>query len=286
MRVANLSGRLSLVTAPGEAVDVERASAGRFSSDVQSAYDRWDELTEFAATVTAGRPDAVRIRDEDLGNPVPGPRQVFAIGLNYVDHADESNFSVPDSPTVFTKFPTSLTGPYGQVQLPEGGNVDWEVELVVVMSRHAEHVSEADAWSHVAGLTVGQDISERLGQLSGPVPQFSLAKSYPGFGPLGPVVVSPDEVPDPDNLELGAFINGERVQEGTTAQLVFSVPALISRLSAITPLLPGDVIFTGTPAGVGMGRTPQRYLQDGDELVSYVAGIGEMRQRMVAAAGA
>jgi 2,4-didehydro-3-deoxy-L-rhamnonate hydrolase len=283
VKLANLSGRLSLVTAPGEAVDVERASAGRFSSDVQSAYERWDELTEFAATLTPGRADAVALREEDLGNPIPRPRQIFAIGLNYADHAAESKLSVPDTLTVFTKFQTSLTGPYGEVELPEGGNVDWEVELVVVIGRYAEQVAEADAWNHVAGLTVGQDISERVIQLSGPAPQFSLGKSFPGFGPLGPVVVTPDEVPDRDNLALGALINGEQVQEGTTSQLVFPIPALISQLSAVTPLLPGDVIFTGTPAGVGLGRTPQRYLKPGDELVSYVEGIGEMRQRMVAA---
>ncbi|WP_445397741.1 fumarylacetoacetate hydrolase family protein [Streptomyces sp. LE64] len=286
MKVANVSGRLSLMTAPLEAVDVERASAGRFSSDVQSAYERWDALTEFAATVTPGRPDAVRVRPEDLGNPVPSPRQVFAIGLNYADHAAESKFAVPDTPTVFTKFISCLTGPYGQVTLPAGGDVDWEVELVAVIGRYADQVSEAEAWNHVAGLTVGQDISERRLQLSGPAPQFSLGKSFPGFGPVGPVLVSPDEVPDRDDLELGTLINGEQVQQGRTRDLVFPISALISRLSAVAPLLPGDVIFTGTPAGVGLGRTPQRYLQDGDELVSYVKGIGEMRHRMVAARGA
>ncbi|MGW6458311.1 fumarylacetoacetate hydrolase family protein [Streptomyces sp. NPDC055078] len=283
MKVANVSGRLSLVTAPGEAVDVERASAGRFSADMQSAYERWDELTEFASTVSPGRPDAVPLSAAELGNPVPAPRQIFAIGLNYADHAAESKLSVPESPTVFTKFPTCLTGPYGNVTLPPGGDVDWEVELVVIIGRRAERVPEADAWKYVAGLTVGQDISERRLQLSGPAPQFSLGKSFPGFGPVGPVVISPDEVPDRDDLELGTLINGEQVQQGRTSDLVFPVAALISSLSAVTALLPGDVIFTGTPSGVGLGRTPQRYLRDGDELVSYVGGIGEMRHRMVAA---
>ncbi|ATY13428.1 FAA hydrolase family protein [Amycolatopsis sp. AA4] len=283
MKVATVDGRLALVTAPGKAVDAAEASGGRFGPDVQQAYERWAELSEFAATLGEGHALERPVRDDQLGNPIPAPRQVFAIGLNYADHAAESSFAVPETPPVFTKFPTCLTGPYGDVVLPEGGNVDWEVELVAVVGKHADRVAEDEAWDYVAGLTVGQDISERRLQLAGPAPQFSLAKSYPGFGPLGPVVVSPDELPDRDDLELGALVNGEQVQKGRTSQMVFPVPALIARLSAVTPLLPGDVVFTGTPSGVGMGRTPQRWLQAGDQLVSYVHGIGELRQRMVAA---
>jgi 2,4-diketo-3-deoxy-L-fuconate hydrolase len=282
VRVANVSGRLSLVPAPGDVVDVERASGGRFTADPQAAYERWDDLVEFAATVGRGHPQARAVREEELGNPVPRPRQVFAIGLNYADHAAESKLSVPETPPVFTKFATCLSGPFGQVELPEGGNVDWEVELVIVIGRRADRVAEDGAWQHIAGLTVGQDLSERRLQLAGPAPQFSLGKSYPGFGPIGPVLVTQDELPNRDDLELGCLINGEQVQKGRTSDMVFPVPALIAHLSAVTPLLPGDVIFTGTPAGVGLGRTPQRYLQPGDELVSYIRGIGEMRQQMVA----
>jgi 2-keto-4-pentenoate hydratase/2-oxohepta-3-ene-1,7-dioic acid hydratase in catechol pathway len=283
MKVANVSGRLCLVTAPDRAVDVERASDGRIGADVQQAYGRWAELAEFAATVPAGHPHEQPIRAEDLGNPVPAPRQVFAIGLNYVEHAAEAKLTVPETPTVFTKFPSCLTGPYGDVVLPPGGNVDWEVELVVVVGRLAERVPESEAWQYVAGLTVGQDISERRLQMAGPAPQFSLGKSYPGFGPLGPVVVTPDELANRDDLELGARVNGEQMQKGRTSEMVFSVPALIARLSAVTPLWPGDVIFTGTPSGVGLGRVPERYLKPGDELVSYIGGIGELRQQLVAA---
>jgi 2-keto-4-pentenoate hydratase/2-oxohepta-3-ene-1,7-dioic acid hydratase in catechol pathway len=280
--VANVVGRLSLVTAPDEVVDVERASGGRFAADPQAAYERWDELVDFAATVGPGHPDAVALREEELGNPVPRPRQVFAIGLNYADHAAESKLSVPETPPVFTKFPACLSGPFGQIELPAGGNVDWEVELVAVIGRRAYRVAEDAAWGHVAGLTVGQDLSERRLQLSGPAPQFSLGKSYPGFGPMGPVLVTPDELPNSDDVELGCLINGEQVQKGRTSDMVFSVPELIASLSAVTPLLPGDVIFTGTPSGVGLGRTPQRYLKPGDELVTYVSGLGEMRHHMVA----
>lgn len=285
MRVANLSGRLVLITADGTgAVDVQRASDGRFGPDPQAVYDRWEAFASWGASadLSAAEPFAV----EDLGAPAPAPRQVLAIGLNYREHAAESGFSVPDAPTVmFTKWASCLTGPVTEVVLPGDGHTDWEVELVAVIGREAREVSEADAWDHVAGLTVGQDLSERITQMAGPSPQFSLGKSLPGFGPLGPWLVTPDDVGNRDDLELGCSINGEQMQKGRTRELIFSVPAMISKLSRKLPLLPGDVLFTGTPAGVGLGRSPQRFLAAGDELVSYVTGIGELRQRFVAAPG-
>ncbi len=148
--------------------------------------------------------------------------------------------------------------------------------------RRAEHVAEADAWSHVAGLAVGQDISERVSQLAGPAPQFSLGKSYPGFAPVGPWLTTPDELENPDDLELRATVNCEEVQKSRTSELIFSVPELIARLSAVVPLLPGDLLFTGTPPGVGLGRSPQRRLAPGDEPVSTIESIGELRQRFTA----
>lgn len=280
MRIANLSGRLVLIR-DGLAVDVERASDGTFPADPQAVYERWEEFRSWAADaeLPAGEP----FEPTALGSPVPAPRQTLAIGLNYRDHAAESGFTVPEGlPPVFTKFVTSITGPVTEVRLPAGGHTDWEVELVAVIGRRAEAVPEAEAWAHVAGLTVGQDISERIVQLAGPVPQFSLGKSYPGFTPIGPWLVTPDEFDNPDDLELRCTINGEEVQKGHTRDLIFSVPTLIARLSAVLPLLPGDVVFTGTPAGVGLGRDPQRWLAAGDELVSTVEGIGELRQSFVA----
>ncbi|WP_433685754.1 fumarylacetoacetate hydrolase family protein [Nocardia sp. CA-119907] len=281
MRFANISGRLNLVTPSDVAVDVERASEGNFGARVQGAYERWDELIKTAEGLTesAGTPLAA-IAPEDFGNPAPQPRQVFAIGLNYADHAAESNFAVPEEPPVFTKFATSLSKPYGTVVLPPG-KVDWEVELVVVIGRGGHRIPAQEAWSRVAGVSVGQDLSERDRQRVGPAPQFSMGKSFPSFGPIGPLLVTPDEFDNPDDLELGCLINGEQMQKGKTADMIFPVPELIARLSAITPLLPGDVIFTGTPAGVGIGRTPQRFLAPGDELVSYVRGVGQMHHLMV-----
>lgn len=281
MKLANISQRAALVVGDDQVIDLAEASQGRFGPDIHDAYERSDEVRDFAAGVDPAGHPVRRVTAADYGNPVPHPRQVFAIGLNYADHASETEFEKPTQPPVFTKWPTSLTGPTGDIVLP-AGQVDWEVELVAVIGRTARQVPAAQAWDYVAGLTVGQDISERVRQTAGPAPQFGLAKSHPAFGPLGPVVVTPDEVPDRDDLELGCLINGEQMQEGRTRDLIFPVPELIADLSSVVTLLPGDVIFTGTPAGVGLGRRPQRFLAAGDELVSYVEGIGTMRHRFVA----
>ncbi|WP_324674277.1 fumarylacetoacetate hydrolase family protein [Mycobacterium sp. 663a-19] len=264
------------------ALDVHQASDGRFDTSPQQIYDEWGDFLSWAREADPGSGEP--FSTSELGAPAPAPKQVFAIGLNYRAHAAESHFDVPDEPTVmFTKWPSCLTGPVTTVGLPADGHTDWEVELVVVMGRLAHRITADEAWEHVAGVTVGQDLSERITQTSGPSPQFSLGKSLPGFGPTGPWLVTPDEFDNPDDLELGCAINGEQMQKGRTSDLVFSVPTLISRLSQKLPLLPGDVLFTGTPAGVGLGRTPPRYLASGDELISYVSGIGELRQNFVAA---
>jgi 2-keto-4-pentenoate hydratase/2-oxohepta-3-ene-1,7-dioic acid hydratase in catechol pathway len=209
---------------------------------------------------------------------------VFGIGLNYRDHAAESGLPVPaGEPPVFTKFPSCITGPHGDIELPPGGHVDWEVELVAVIGRHARHVPAGRGLEYVAGYAVGQDVSERVLQLAATPPQFSMGKSLPGFGPVGPWLVTLDELADPGDLALGCEINGEPVQSSRTSQLIFGVPALVANLSASVLLLPGDIIFTGTPAGVGLGRNPQRWLAGGDVLTSHIEGIGEMRHRFVAA---
>ncbi|TDD40158.1 fumarylacetoacetate hydrolase family protein [Actinomadura sp. KC06] len=279
MRIGNLAGRLVLLDGD-RAVDVEAASGGRFGPDPQAVYAEWDAFRAWASAVDLG--GGAGFDPAELGAPVPAPRQVFAIGLNYRDHAAESGYDAPDGlPPVFTKFATSITGPVTEVALPPGGHTDWEVELVAVIGRRARNVPEDEGWDHVAGLTVGQDISERISQMAGPAPQFSLGKSFPGFAPTGPWVVTPDEFADPGDLELSSAINGEEVQKARTRELIFSVPLLVARLSAVLPLLPGDLVFTGTPAGVGLGRAPQRWLAPGDELVSRIEGIGELRQRFV-----
>lgn len=167
--------------------------------------------------------------------------------------------------------------------IPSGGNVDWEVELVLVMGAEARHIDEDSAWDHIAGVTVGQDLSERITQLRGPAPQFGLGKSYPGFAPQGPFLVTSDELRDRDDLEIGCRIDDEVVQCGRTSEMIFNVPALVAKISENVTLYPGDVIFSGTPAGVGMGREPKRYLIAGETLHTWIEGVGEMTQRFVPA---
>jgi 2,4-didehydro-3-deoxy-L-rhamnonate hydrolase len=281
VKIANLNGRLVLVVGDNLAVDVEKASSGSFSSSIQDIYGRWDEFVSWSRSASTG--SAITFDPQNLKCPTPSPSQVFAIGLNYASHAAESGFALPEAPVVFTKYQSCLTGPSGEIVLPEGGNTDWETELVVVIGKNASDVSVSDAWSYVAGLTLGQDISERITQASGPAPQFGLGKSFANFGPVGPVVVTPDEFPNPDSIKLGCTINGVEMQNGDTLDFIFSVPELVSRLSRIVTLRAGDIIFTGTPAGVGLGRSPQVYLKPGDQLDTWAEGIGELHHVFKAA---
>lgn len=279
MRVVNVSGRLALELADG-IVDVATASEGKFGPDIQAVYDRWSDFVEWASAqteVTGPLPAA-----SDLGSPVPCPRQNFAIGLNYRDHADESGIPYPEQPLVFTKFQSSIAPPTGELRLPSA-NVDWEVELVAVIGTGGANISTDDAWQHVAGLTIGQDFSERKVQTAGRPPQFSMGKSYPGFTPMGPRLVTLDEFENVDDIALECRVNDEVMQSGRSSQLIFTVPELIAWLSSICTLQPGDVIFTGTPAGVGGARKPPRFLAPGDVVLTTIDGIGSLEQRCVEA---
>ena len=283
MQLANISGRLALVTGQG-GIDVAAASGGRFGHDPQAVYGQWQEFRRWADDAAsrgaAVTDEAVPIEERELGAPAPRPAQVFAIGMNYRDHAAETGLEAPATPATFTKFPTCLTAPFADVMLPSEF-VDWEVELVVVIGARAHHVTSSGAWDHVAGVTVGQDLSERVVQISGGG-QFSLGKSFPGFGPTGPWLVTPDELHDPDDLELSCSVDGREVQKSRTSQMVFGVPELIARLSAVLPLLPGDLIFTGTPAGIGATRQPPQFLRPGQVLTSYLEGAGTIANRLIA----
>ena len=274
MKFANHKGR-AVVTDGRRAAHVADASSGKFPDAPAEIFPVWDEFAAWArsAELSADLSAGFELDAADLGAPSPAPRQVFAIGLNYAAHARESGLDLPSEPAVFTKFPTSVTGPSTVLELPTD-TVDYEAELVAVIGRFGHRVPEERAWDHVAGVTVGQDISERARQLVGPAPQFSLGKSFPGFAPTGPWIVTPDELDRPDDLALGCSINGQVMQDARTDDLIFSVPAIVARLSAVLPLLPGDLIFTGTPSGVGGARTPPVFLRDGDVLETWVEGIG------------
>jgi len=279
VRFANVRGRASLLVGDG-VVDVERASGGRFAADPMAAFARWSEFVDWAAGRRAGDAGGPLL-ETDSGPPVPRPRSVFAIGLNYRDHAREAGLELPKQPMVFTKFPGCLAGPQGDI-VCHSERVDWEVELVVVIGRGGRGIAERDALAHVAGYTVGQDVSDRRLQFADVPPQFSLGKSIDGYGPIGPAVVSLDAFADPNDLALTCDVSGERMQDGRTSDMVFGVPALVAYLSRWCSLAPGDLIFTGTPAGVGSTRDPRRYLAPGDEVVSTIEGIGTLRNRCIA----
>jgi 2-keto-4-pentenoate hydratase/2-oxohepta-3-ene-1,7-dioic acid hydratase in catechol pathway len=278
MRIASRLGR-SIIVEGNLCVDIHDASQGAFGHRIDDLYQNWQGFIEWARE-SAPAPDQP-FDVSELDAPVQHPRQVFAIGLNYLDHAAEAGVKPPSSATVFTKFPTCLVGPTATIELPSN-TVDWEVELVAVIGQTADRVSEADAWNHVAGLTVGQDISERTMQLAGPVPQFSLGKSYRTFGPIGPWLVTSDDLARRDDLELQCSVAGRVLQKGRTCQMIFSVSELIAQISAVCPMLPGDVLFTGTPPGVGLARKPQEYLQPDTTLVSEIEDIGKLVNPVVA----
>ena len=279
MRLVNLDGRMGLEV-EDRFIDLEKRSEGRFSSDPMAIFPILDELRAWAAVQVAEGGDP-EIRPERLGPPVSHPTQVFAIGLNYKDHAEEAGLPMPKTPMVFTKFPTCLVGPRAEVPLTSD-RVDWEIEQVVVIGREARGVPASRAWDHVAGFCVGQDISDRKLQFSDKPPQFSLGKSAEAFGPIGPALVTLDEFEDPYELVLRCHVDGEEMQSSTTANLIFSVPELIDYISAYCALCPGDLIFTGTPGGVGSVREPRRYLAAGETIESEIEGIGRLSNRCIA----
>lgn len=217
-----------------------------------------------------------------IGPCVGGVGKFIGIGLNYIDHAAESGARPPSEPIVFMKATSSICGPYDHLVLPRGSRkTDWEVELGVVIGKTAKYVREANALNHVAGYCVVNDVSEREFQIEREG-QWAKGKSADTFGPIGPWLVTADEIGDPQHLNLWLRVNGQPMQEGTTAAMIFDVAYLVSYLSHFMTLHPGDIIATGTPAGVGMGRKPQRFLHSGDLIEAGIDGLGAQRQRVVA----
>jgi len=275
-RFANVAGRSSLVDDAGDYYDLERMTGGDVSADpamaladitaLGAAQTRLDDMTPFGTLAGA-----------DIRPPV-APRNVFAVGLNYADHVTESKMELPKTPLVFTKFPSCIVGADDDVEL-RSEHADYEIELVVVIGTGGRDIAAVDAWDHVLGLTAGQDISDRVLQFAAQPPHFDLAKSRDTYGPLGPTLVSPDMFDDPTDLAITCSINGELRQNSRTSDLVFSIADLIAYLSSIMTLAPGDIIFTGTPAGVGGSQG--RFLAPGDVITSEIEGIGTLTNHCV-----
>lgn len=273
--LANVGGRAALVS-DGNYYDLESLTGGELSSDPMAALLVPERLSEITTQLESHEPTGVADLDR-FGPPIPRPTNVFAIGLNYQAHADEGSMEVPDNPLVFTKFASCLVGPTAQIEMRSDA-VDYEAELVVVIGPGGKDIEPENAWAHVVGLMVGQDISDRAVQFAAKPAHFDLGKSFDTFGPIGPTMVSP-QMSNRDRLQIVTEVNGERRQDSTTDKMIFDVPTLISYISRVTRLTPGDLIFTGTPDGIGIAQG--KLLLDGDVVTTRIEGIGTLTNRCV-----
>ena len=280
LRLASLNGRAQcVVTDQDLLVDIEQASGGSFSSDPMECLSRWGELRDFSQTI--GNPKSSNRADiATLDCPVPRPRQMFAVGLNYKLHATEMGSPLPSTPLTFAKFESALNTPAGDIPIV-GETCDYEAETVIIIAVGGRDIAESSAWDHIAGLCAGQDISDRTLQYSGVPPQFSLGKSRKGFAPIGPWVCDMSENKSRDALRMTCTVNGEVRQQTSTDDMIFDAAQIVAYLSSICEMFSGDIIFTGTPAGVGHGRKPPVYLRRGDEIVTTLEGVGVLRNRCV-----
>ena len=257
--------------------DLETVSDGAVSADPMEALTTPEALHDLSANLETFTASG-NVDDVVLGAPVPRPTNSFGIGLNYQTHVDEAAMETPDVPMVFAKLPSCITGPTSDVQM-RSGECDYEGELVVVIGPGGKDILEDQAWGHVIGLTVGQDFSDRGAQFMNTPAQFTLGKSMDSFGPTGPILVSTDSFPDPADVEIRTWVNGELRQQDRTSSLIFSIPKLIAFISRFVTLTTGDLIFTGTPEGVGFRNGV--FLTDGDVVRTSIEGIGTLENRCI-----
>ena len=273
---ANVNGKSALIR-ENSFFDLETVSDGAVSADPMEALTTPEALHDLSANLETFTASG-SVDDVVLGAPVPRPTNSFGIGLNYQTHVDEAAMETPDVPMVFAKLPTCITGPTSDVQM-RSGECDYEGELVVVIGPSGKDIDEDQGWEHVVGLTVGQDFSDRGAQFMNTPAQFTLGKSMDSFGPTGPVLVSTDSFPDPADLELRTWVNEELRQQDRTSSLIFSIPKLIAFISRFVTLKTGDLIFTGTPEGVGFRNGV--FLTDGDVVRTSIEGIGTLENRCI-----
>jgi 2-keto-4-pentenoate hydratase/2-oxohepta-3-ene-1,7-dioic acid hydratase in catechol pathway len=267
----------------GVIIDDVKYDTSGFGEDYNEQFFETDGLARLAKYVQDNKDSLAKISDEErLDSPVARPSKILCIGLNYADHAKETGATVPTEPVIFMKSSTSLSGPNDNIVIPRDSlKTDWEVELAIVIGKKASYVEEGDAMDYVAGYVLHNDVSERAFQLERGG-TWDKGKGCDTFAPLGPFLATKDEIADPDNLRLWLKVNGQTMQDGTTANFIFKLPHVISYVSQFMTLLPGDVISTGTPAGVGMGFNPSIYLKPGDVIELGIDGLGTSSQTCVA----
>ena len=275
-KLANIKGRAALLNEESF-YDLEEISNGNLSHDSTKALFHLEELGELSKNLNDLEATG-NISEAEFDAPVSFPKNCYAVGLNYRNHAEEANMTIPEVPMIFTKHTSCLVGASADVEM-RSNYVDYEAELVVVIGLSGKDISKDNAWNHVAGLCVGQDISDRPAQFASTPPMFNLGKSFDTFGPMGPALVSPDSLPNKENLVIECKVNDEIRQNDNTDDLIFDVPTIISYLSEIVTLNTGDVIFTGTPGGVGV--TQGKFLKDGDIITTSIEGLGTLTNKCV-----
>ena len=275
-KLGNVNGKAALIKNESY-YELSDISNGALSNDPSQSIKSLDALSKLYTQIDDFEPSGT-ITNETLAEPITNSRNCFAVGLNYRNHAEESGMEIPPFPMIFTKHTSCINGPFDNIEM-RSDIVDYEAELVVVIGKQGKNISNDEAWNHVAGLTVGQDISDRSVQFHATPPQFNLGKSFDTFGPIGPILVSPDQFEDKSSLNLECSVNGELRQKDNTNDLIFDIPYIISYVSEFITLEPGDLIFTGTPAGIG--ATQGKLLKDGDILSTTIEGIGTMENKCV-----
>lgn len=267
---------------PGVIIDGINYDASAFGEDYNEQFFESGGLDRLQQFVQDRRNNLEKIQDGiRLGSPVARPSKIVCIGLNYADHAKETGAALPAEPVIFMKSTTSLVGPFDNIMIPKDSKkTDWEVELAFVIGKKASYVSEEEAMDYVAGYCLHNDVSEREFQLE-KGGTWDKGKGCDTFAPMGPFLATKDEIPDADNLRLWLKLNGQTMQDGTTANFIFKIPFLISYVSRFMTLLPGDIISTGTPSGVGLGMNPQVFLKEGDVVELGIDGLGTSRQNVI-----
>ena len=275
-KLGTVSGKAVLIK-DDHYYDVARLSEGAISSDSVEALKFQTELSDLYETLSEENASG-NLSEVELGNPVPKSPNCYAVGLNYRKHAEESGMDIPEVPMIFTKHTSCFVGPKANVEM-RSDYVDWEVELVAVIGKEGKNISKENALDHVAGLCVGQDISDRPAQFATTPAMFNLGKSFDTYGPMGPALVSLDLLENCESLDIECKLNGETVQKSNTSDLIFNISSIISYLSEIVSLNVGDTIWTGTPSGVGIASG--KFLKDGDVLTSSIEGLGSMENKCV-----
>ena len=275
-------GQRRLGARSGDSIIDFNAADPSIPTTMREFLEAGDNAISRARAVIDRGDQAISATDVTIQAPIDNPEKIICIGLNYADHAAESSMPIPDEPIVFSKYASSIIGPDENIVAPSASSqVDYEVELVVVIGKRGRNISEEDALNHVAGYMVGHDVSARDYQLEKPGAQWMMGKTFDTFAPIGPDLVTTEDVPDPHNLGIRCILNGETVQDSNTSQLIFDVPKLIAYLTHVFTLAPGDLIFTGTPHGVGMGREPQLWLKHGDRVICEIDGLGRLENPVV-----